>query len=67
MFRKELFLWGLRAVLGAGLTPVLDASGVEGAANDVVADTGQILHTTAADQHHGVLLKVVADTTDVWQ
>jgi hypothetical protein len=31
----------------------------------VIANTGEVANTTAADQHHGVFLKVVALTTDV--
>jgi len=31
----------------------------------VVTDTGKVLNTTATDQHHGVLLEVVADTGDI--
>ncbi|MNL63059.1 hypothetical protein D3C87_1871500 [compost metagenome] len=31
----------------------------------MVADTGQVLDTAAADQHHRVLLQVVADAGDV--
>src|SRR4029453_5326602 len=39
--------------------------GVEGAADDLVADAGQVLHPAAADEHDGVLLEVVADARDV--
>ena len=52
-------------VLGTGLLTVLDALRVEGAANDVVTHTRQVLHTAATDQNHGVFLKVVAFTADV--
>src|SRR5690242_6835289 len=51
---------GLLPVLGAALFPILHALGIQHAADDVVAHTGQVLHTTAADQHHRVLLQVVA-------
>src|SRR3954471_13001025 len=55
----------LGAVAAASLLTVLDALGVEGAADDLVADAGQILHPAAADEHDRVLLEVVADTGDV--
>src|SRR5215212_933306 len=55
----------LRTVLRARLLPVLDACGVEAAADHVIAHAGQILHTAAADQHHRVLLQVVAFAADV--
>src|SRR6478609_8046454 len=49
----------LGAVLGPALLAVLDALGVEHAAQDVVAHARQILDTAAADHHHRVLLQVV--------
>src|SRR4051794_35361919 len=55
----------LGAVAAAGLLTVLHALGVERAADDLVADTGEILHPAAADEHDGVLLEVVTDTRDV--
>src|SRR5688572_28250819 len=55
----------LRAVTAAGLLAVLHALGVERAADDLVANAGQVLHTTAADEHDRVLLQVVTDTRDV--
>src|SRR3954452_12749072 len=55
----------LRAVTAAGLLAVLHALGVERAADDLVADTGEVLHPAAADEHDGVLLEVVAHTRDV--
>src|SRR5437868_14929758 len=53
-------LRGFGAVLGARLLAVLHALRVERAAHDVVAHAGQILDAPAADQHHRVLLQVVA-------
>src|SRR5262245_13536441 len=61
-------LGGLRqlgAVLRTGLLAVLHALRVERAAHDVVAHAGQVLHAPAADQHHRVLLQVVAFAADV--
>src|SRR3954462_12910603 len=55
----------LRAVTAAGLLAVLDALGVERAADDLVADTREVLHPAAADEHDGVLLEVVAHARDV--
>src|SRR6476619_2297391 len=55
----------LGAVAAASLLAVLHALGVERAADDLVADTGKVLHTAAAHEHDRVLLQVVADTRDV--
>src|SRR3954462_13912033 len=55
----------LGAVAAASLLAVLDTLGVEGAADDLVADTGEVLHPAAADEHDRVLLEVVAHTRDV--
>src|SRR4051812_10345989 len=55
----------LRAVAAASLLAVAHACGVEGAADDLVANTGEVFHTTAADEHDRVLLEVVALTGDV--
>src|ERR1700682_5603567 len=54
-----------RAVLRTALFTVLDALGIEDAAEDVVAHAGQILDAAAADHDHRVLLKVMAFTRDV--
>src|SRR5512137_231852 len=61
-------LWlarALGAVLRAALLAALDADRVEGAANDVVADAGEVLHAAATDEHHRVLLEVVPHARDV--
>src|SRR6478735_5171014 len=55
----------LRAVTAAGLLAVLHTGGVERAADDLVAHTGEVLHTTATHHHDGVLLEVVALARDV--
>src|SRR3954463_4300104 len=55
----------LRAVPAASLLAVLHALGVERASDDLVADTGEVLHPAAADEHDGVLLEVVTDARDV--
>src|SRR4051794_38332212 len=55
----------LGAVLGTGLAAVLDPLGVEHAAKDVVADTGKVADSAAADQDHRVLLEIVPLAGDV--
>src|SRR3954469_2666310 len=55
----------LGAVAAAGLLAVLDALGVERTADDLVADTGEVLHPAATDEHDRVLLEVVAHARDV--
>src|SRR5580693_1972870 len=55
----------LRAVFRTALLTVLDALGIEDAAENVVTHAGQILDATAADHDHGVLLKVMAFTRNV--
>src|SRR5689334_7506728 len=50
----------LGAVERTALFAVLDALGVEHAADDVVAHAGKVLDAAAADQDHAVLLKIVA-------
>src|ERR1700681_4216212 len=55
----------LRAVLRTALPAVLDALGIEGGAENVVAHAGQILDAAATDHDHGVLLKVMAFTGNV--
>src|SRR6266852_1259208 len=55
----------LRAVLRTALLAVLDALGIEDAAENVVAHAGQILDAAAADHDHRVLLKVMAFTRNI--
>src|SRR3954464_939494 len=55
----------LRAVPAASLLAVADALGVQRTADDLVAHAREVLHATAAHEHHGVLLQVVADARDV--
>src|SRR5436309_11188582 len=55
----------LRAILRTALLAVLDALGIEDAAEDVVAHAGQVLDAAATDHDHRVLLKVMAFTRDV--
>src|SRR3990167_270236 len=55
----------LGTVLGARLLAVFHALQVERTTHDVVTHTGQVLDTTATNQHHAVFLQVVAFTADV--
>src|SRR5471032_2862629 len=55
----------LRAVLRTALLTVLDALGIQHAAENVVTYAGQILDAAAADHDHRMLLKVMAFTRDV--
>src|SRR5215470_4146241 len=55
----------LRAVTAARLLAVAHALGVERAADDLVADSGQVPHPAAPHQHDRVLLQVVPDARDV--
>src|SRR5713101_28892 len=66
--RRDMALSSLRplgAVFGAALAPVLDALGIVGAADDVIAHAGQVLDPSAADQHHRVFLQIVALAGDI--
>src|SRR4051812_14366495 len=62
--RRDISILPLLRTLGAVFRPalaaVLDALGVQGAADDVVANAGQILDATAADHDHRVFLEIVA-------
>src|SRR5687768_12542001 len=55
----------LGAVLTATLASAVDTGGVERAAHDVITNARQVLDSSAADEHDGVLLQIVADTRDV--
>src|SRR5262245_9433847 len=55
----------LGAVAAASLLAVAHPGGVEGAADDLVADTREVLHPAATHEHDRVLLEVVPLTGDV--
>src|SRR2546427_9861232 len=55
----------LRAVEAATALAVLDAGGVERAADDVVLHRWKVGHRAALDEDDRVLLKVVADAGDI--
>src|SRR5262249_53981926 len=58
-------LRSFRSVLRAALTPILGTDRVESAADNVVADAGEVLHTAAANEDDRVLLEVVTHPGDV--
>ncbi len=60
-----LLLRSLHAVLATTLLAIRYAAGIESTADDVVAHTGEILHTTTTHEHDGVLLEVVTLTGDI--
>src|SRR3954468_18494369 len=69
-WRRDIYLSLLRtlgAIERTALLAVLDALGVEHAADDMVAHARKILHAAAADQHHRVLLQVMAFAGNVGQ
>src|SRR3954447_4488033 len=55
----------LRAVLRTALLAVLDALGIEDAAENVITHAGQILDAATADHDHRVLLKVMTLTRNI--
>ena len=62
-FSTGLFL--LRTILGTALLPILHTGRIQTAANDMITYTRQILHTTSADQHDGVLLEIMTFTGNI--
>src|SRR5438128_3959622 len=67
--RRDIFYIPLFRTLGAvlrtALPAVLDTLGVENAAQHVVANARKVADAASADQHHRVLLQVVAFAGDV--
>src|SRR5262249_44280709 len=63
--KVSLFLGALGAVLGPALLALGNTGAIQGAANRVVADSGEILDAATTDEHHRVLLEVMAFATDV--
>src|SRR5687767_15710965 len=61
----RLLLEKKNAVAATGLLAVADTLFVQRAADDLVTDARQVLHTAAAHAHHRVLLPVVADSRSV--
>src|SRR5690606_37667045 len=63
--KNPLGLGSLGSVLGPRLLAVFNTASIEGTTNDVIANAREILHPAAADQHDGVLLKIVTLTWNV--
>src|SRR6267142_2653724 len=57
--------WTLGAVFRTALAAVLDALGIEGAADDVITHSREVFDPATADQYHRMLLQVVTLTGDV--
>src|SRR3990172_6269683 len=55
----------LGAILGSPLAPAVDTGGIQTATHRVITHTRQILDSTTANQHNGVLLQVMTFATDV--
>src|SRR5471032_339855 len=69
-WRRDIYISLLRtlgAIERTALLAILDALGVQHAADDVVAHAGKILDAAAADQHHAVLLQVMAFAGNIGQ
>jgi len=61
---RRILLWALRAVARARGAALLDAAGVELAADNRVLHT-DVLHAATAQHHHRVLLEVVPLARDI--
>ena len=55
----------LSTVLRTAAATLVNAKAVQSTTNDVVTNTGQVLHTATANKNDGVLLKVVTLTADL--
>src|ERR1700744_3379379 len=69
-WRRDIYISLLRtlgAVERAALLAILDALGIQHAADDVIAHARQVLHAAAADQDHRVLLQIVTFARNVGQ
>lgn len=62
---RALFPGLLRTVLRPALIPVTYATRIKRSADDVIANTGDIFHSTSTDHDDRVLLKIVSFTRDV--
>src|ERR1700690_1808702 len=61
----RLGLRPLRPVLGGALLSVWNTHGIQRATHHVIANSRQVLHAAAANEHDGVLLQVVADAGNI--
>jgi hypothetical protein len=55
----------LCSVLGSSLFSSIDTEGIERAANDMVADAGEVADASAADKDDGVFLEIVSFAADI--
>src|SRR4026207_130780 len=62
---RPVLLRPLSSILRTALLSIRHTDSIESASDDVVPHTRQVLHTTATDEHNGMLLKVVTNTGDV--
>ena len=60
-----LSLRTLSTILRATLSTACYTGGIQSTTHDVITYTGEVLHTTAANQHDAVLLQVVTLTGNV--
>ena len=58
-------LGALGTILGTTLASIRYPGCIQSSTNRVIAYAGQVFYPTASDQNHGVLLQIVAFTTDV--
>ena len=58
-------LGALGSVFGTATAAAIHSEGIKRATDDMVTDTGEILHTSAAHEHDRVLLKIVTFTANV--
>jgi len=58
-------LWPFSAIFGTSLLAIRNSQRIEGTPDDVVSHTRKVLHTTAANEHNGVLLQIVPDSGDI--
>lgn len=61
----QLLFGFFSTVFGTALSTILNASSVQGAADNVVANTGQVFDPSSTNHDHRVLLEVVANTRNV--
>ena len=55
----------LCSILGSALLTICNSDGVQRTSHDVITHTGEILHSSTADEHDGVLLQVVPNTRNI--
>jgi hypothetical protein len=63
--RKKILLGTFGPVFAAGLTAFLDSDGIQGTADNVIPDAGQIFNPASADHDHRVFLEVMPFAGDV--